>query len=44
MNTGIGHADSFNGMEDGKRPHLILNGVDALLDLVRELEIGSQSQ
>jgi NagD protein len=44
VNTGIGHADSFNRMDNGKRPHLILNGVDALLDLVRELDIGSEAK
>jgi 4-nitrophenyl phosphatase len=35
VNTGIGHAGSFAGLDPRRRPHLVVEGVGELLDLYR---------
>jgi 4-nitrophenyl phosphatase len=37
VNSGTGHAASFDHLEPRRRPHLIVNGVDELLDLYRAI-------
>lgn len=35
VNSGTGHAGSFDHLETGRRPHLVVDGADELLDLYR---------
>ncbi len=35
VNSGTGHAGSFDHLEDRRRPHLVLRGADELLELYR---------
>jgi oxaloacetate decarboxylase (Na+ extruding) subunit alpha len=35
VNTGTGHAASFDNLEPGRRPHLVVDGVEDLLKLYR---------
>src|SRR5215831_2932024 len=37
VRTGVGTASAFDGLPGGRRPHLVLRGVDELLELCQEL-------